>query len=90
MVSEDKTLCDTCPIRTACSEDICPSVTHDMFGDFFIRPKIDCYWNMFLVNGAIASMKILVDGDNNQLFKQYLDEICLMEEDICDGDVVCL
>ena len=90
VVSEDKTLCDTCPIRTACSEDICPSVTHDMFGDFFTRPKIDCYWNMFLVNGAIASMKILVDGDNNQLFKQYLDEICLMEEDICDGDVVCL
>ena len=90
VVSEDSSLCDICPIRTVCGEDICPSVTHDMFDDFFIRPAIDCYWNMFLINGAIAAMKILVDEDDNQLFKQYLEEVCPMNGGVCDGNAICL
>ena len=75
LVCEEKEFCNTCPLRTVCLEDICPSVSHDMFNEFFIRPKIDCVFHRAIMSNAVAAMKILVDEAHNDKFKEYLDKI---------------
>ena len=67
--------CDSCKLRCVCAYDCCPSVSHDRFNSFQVRPYIDCVWEEMLINGAITAMHILVN-ENNQLFKEYLDN-CL-------------
>lgn len=71
---ENPEKCDTCKIRKNCLHDICPSVSHDMFNNFFIRPEIDCLFDQFLYEDALKIMSSLVK-DNNESFKQYLQNI---------------
>lgn len=73
IISSKKELCDYCKLRQACIHKVCPSVSHDMFNDFFIRPSIDCIYNQILLEGGILMMKILVEQEKNQFFKKYLD-----------------
>lgn len=74
-VSENKQLCDTCPLRMTCIHEMCPSVSWDMFNNFFIRPQVDClYYQWLMEDGAIA-MDILVNQEKNHLFEQYLNEL---------------
>ena len=75
LICEDASYCDTCPLRLTCISNICPSTSYDMFHAFFIKPKIDCIFYRALFENALASMKILVDQDKNEVFKLYLDDI---------------
>lgn len=75
LVCEDINLCNDCPIRSNCIEEMCPSVSYDRFKTFFIRPKIDCIFHQELLKNAILSMKILVDKEKNEKFKNYLNKI---------------
>lgn len=72
---EDETECINCPLRTTCVHDICPSVTHDLFNNFFTRPKIDCLFYKWLMEDAIVAMDFLVNKKNNELFKEYLNNL---------------
>ena len=75
LVCENQNLCENCPMRFNCIDEMCPSVSYDRFKTFFIRPKIDCIFHQELFKNAILSMKILVDKDKNEKFKNYLDKI---------------
>lgn len=75
LISSNKELCKSCPARLTCINDICPSTSHDMFNEFFIKPEIDCIFHRALFENALSSMKILVDEAQNKNFKSYLDEI---------------
>ena len=72
---EDKSICENCKMRSSCLDDFCPSVSHDIFDDFFIKPKIDCLLFQYLIDGAIATMNILVNYEKSDLFAKYLDNL---------------
>ena len=72
---ENKSLCEHCKLRNTCVEDFCPSVSHDKFNDFFIRPEIDCVFAQYLMDTAIICMNLLVNYENSSLFSKYLEEI---------------
>lgn len=71
---EDSSLCDTCIRRLSCIHEICPSVSHDMFNNFFIRPKVDCLYAQWLQENAITMMDFLVNQEQNETFKLYLEK----------------
>jgi radical SAM protein with 4Fe4S-binding SPASM domain len=75
MTSQDPKLCETCIVRHACFHDVCPSVSHDRFNTFFTRPTVDCLYQQWMMEDAIIAMDILVNQENNQMFRQYLDDI---------------
>lgn len=75
LICEKEELCNTCPLRLTCVEDMCPSVSHDMFGTFFIRPEIDCLFYQILAQNAIIMMNFLVEHEHNETFKIYLDKL---------------
>lgn len=72
---EEPSLCDGCINRLSCLHETCPSVSHDLYNNFFIRPKIDCLYSIWLEEYAIAMMNFLVKEEKNQAFKRYLDRI---------------
>lgn len=72
---EKEEFCNNCPLRLNCIDDMCPSVSHDLYQTFFIRPEIDCIFYRLLMENSIFMMKFLVDNENNQTFKQYLKRI---------------
>ena len=72
---ENKSLCEHCKLRNTCIEDFCPSVSHDKFNNFFIRPEIDCVFAQYLMDTAIICMNLLVNYENSSLFSKYLEEI---------------
>lgn len=80
LVSSKKELCETCLLRNTCFEDICPSVSHDLYGEFFIRPEIDCIFNNCLMENCIKEMDILVNKSPSELFKKYLDSVLEKKE----------
>ena len=67
-------LCNNCFLRPVCVDEICPSVSHDRFNSFFIKPAIDCLVDKWMAENAILAMRILVN-EKNELFKEYLDTI---------------
>lgn len=71
---EHKEKCAECLLRQVCIEETCPSVSHDRFNNFFVRPEIDCLMDLWMFENACVAMDIL-KKENNQLFKEYLDEI---------------
>lgn len=71
---EDSSLCDTCIRRLSCIHETCPSVSHDMFNNFFIRPKVDCLYAQWLQENAITMMDFLVNQEQNETFKLYLEK----------------
>ena len=72
---EDAALCENCGRRLSCLHDTCPSVSHDMFGNFFIKPKVDCFYTQWLQENAIVMMDFLVKQEKNETFKNYLSRI---------------
>lgn len=72
---EKSELCDNCLMRLTCIDDMCPSVSHDLYNTFFIRPEIDCIFYQILMQNAIFMMKFLVENEHNETFKKYLDRI---------------
>ena len=72
---ENKNLCENCLLRKTCIEETCPSVSKDMFDNFFIKPEIDCIFTQSLFENALIAMDILVNNDNNELFKKYLNQL---------------
>lgn len=72
---EDEKFCINCPSRLSCIHETCPSVSHDMFDNFFIRPKIDCLYSVWLQKYASIMMDFLVNQEKNEIFKDYLDQI---------------
>ena len=72
---EDSKLCENCIGRMSCIHDICPSVSHDLFNNFFIKPKVDCLYNIWLEENAIIMMDFLVNQEKNETFKNYLERI---------------
>lgn len=75
IICEDNSLCENCTCRLSCIHETCPSVSHDMFGDFFIRPKVDCLYAQWLQENAIVMMDFLVNQEQNETFKRYLETI---------------
>lgn len=75
LTSEDESLCATCKLRQTCIDDICPSVSYDMFKTFLKRPKVDCLYYQWFFEDALIAMDFLVNSENNQLFKDYLDNL---------------
>lgn len=72
---EDENFCNDCILRSICVEDTCPSVSKDMFNNFFIKPKIDCIFSQELFENAINAMNILVNYEKSELFEDYLEKI---------------
>lgn len=72
---QEPEMCENCIVKYECLHDICPSVSHDRFNHFFTRPKVDCLYQQWMMQDAIVAMDILVKQENNQLFRQYLDDI---------------
>jgi radical SAM protein with 4Fe4S-binding SPASM domain len=50
---EDKNLCSNCKLRKTCKHEVCPSVSHDLFDSFFIKPKIDCILGQTMYDDAL-------------------------------------
>ena len=71
----NKARCQNCMMRSICVNDLCPSVSNDLYNKFFIRPEIDCIFHEYLFKKCIQEMKILVEGTKNELFKEYLDNL---------------
>lgn len=71
---EDKEKCISCPLRQVCIDEACPSVSHDRFNNFFIRPEIDCLLSQWMFENACVAMDILKQ-ENNHLFQLYLEDI---------------
>jgi hypothetical protein len=70
---ENKEFCENCKLRNTCIEDFCPSVSHDKFNNFFVRPEIDCLLAQFLMDNAIVCMNLLVNYEKSELFSFYLE-----------------
>lgn len=77
--AEDETICNNCLIREGCINSMCPSVSHDLYNSFFKRPKVDCVLEKTLVNGAIYTMKILLEQEENKYFKEYFEQLLKKE-----------
>lgn len=75
MTCEDNSLCNNCSLRSTCIDDVCPSVSYDMFKDFHIKPRVDCLYHQWFLEDAIVAMDFLVKHENNETFKQYLNNI---------------
>lgn len=75
LICEDASLCENCVCRLSCIHEVCPSVSHDRFGNFFTRPKVDCLYSQWLEENAITMMDFLVNQEKNEVFKKYLDNI---------------
>lgn len=75
LVCQNPSLCDGCKLRSACLEDFCPSVSHDRFNNFFIKPEIDCILAQQLMDCAITTMDILVNYDKSEVFQEYLNDL---------------
>lgn len=76
---ENAKRCETCPLRSVCFHDICPSVSWDRFNNLHIRPEIDCIFSEILLQNCAIMMELLVTEDN-QLFKKYLSSIYNIKE----------
>ena len=74
MMSENEELCTSCILRTNCIDDFCPSVSYDLFKNFFIKPEVDCLLNQWMTENAIFLMKVLTEENNNR-FQTYLSDI---------------
>lgn len=71
----NKNLCDNCDLRNICSTFTCPSTSWDLYNSFFLSSEILCKWRQFLFFNARVLMHYFVKR-NNQLFKNYLNNIC--------------
>lgn len=81
IICENEELCLTCPLKEACLNDICPSVSWDRFNNLLIKPTIDCKFSIMLFKNCRTMMKVLVE-ENNLLFKDYLDRVYKHMEDV--------
>ena len=70
----NENMCLVCPVRQVCLEETCPSVSKDIFNNFFIRPTVDCKIQQWFFENAITAMNILVK-ENNITFKNYLERL---------------
>ena len=75
MKCEDENFCEECLNRINCTDKLCPSVSYDLFNNFYTKPKIDCLFQNFLINYCIQTTKLLIDGVKNKNFKRYLDKL---------------
>lgn len=72
--NSNENMCLVCPVRQVCLEETCPSVSKDIFNNFFIRPTVDCKIQQWFFENAITAMNILVK-ENNITFKNYLERL---------------
>ena len=75
LICENKKLCENCLLRQTCIDDMCPSVSYDMFNTFMIRPEVDCLMAQWMVENALIAMDILVNKEKNDTFKNYLNDL---------------
>lgn len=77
--AEKPNLCKDCKARLSCIDFTCPSTSWDLYKDFFKRPEVDCRMTQWLIEGALHTMKLLVEREPNELFKKYLNNLYKME-----------
>lgn len=78
IMSEEEDRCEGCEMREFCVTTTCPSVSHDMFNDLLLRPRINCLFDSWIYDGCLMAMDYL-SKQNNSLFKEYLMDV-LMEK----------
>ena len=81
----DEGVCNNCPLMSQCDGKACPSTTWDLSGDFNVYPKMYCIWLQIQFYQASRAMKILV-SENNQRFKEYLDNVCHFKDFFKKGE----
>lgn len=77
-------LCENCPLSDMCFDYCCPSTSYDVFGSFFIDSEIHCLWNRWMFENSIILMDKYTK-ENNQTFKNYLDNQCNFKKYFPEG-----
>ena len=72
---ENPEMCEKCLLKGECGRKLCPSMTYEVFGSFFVNSDIACYWLQVLMDYCRAMMKICVDC-KSESFKQFLKNEC--------------
>ena len=72
---ENLQLCTNCELLNICTDFCCPSVSYDLYQDFFIDSEIHCLLLKWLFDNSTILMQNLVTC-NNKLFEYYLNEKC--------------
>ena len=71
-------------ISDMCFDYCCPSTSYDVFGSFFIDSEIHCLWNRWMFENSIILMDKYTK-ENNQTFKNYLDNQCNFKKYFPEG-----
>ena len=72
---EDKAICPICKNIYNCNRDMCPSTSMDLFGTFHTKTKVQCLYKNCFTNNALTLLKILLNYEDNGIFRKYLINI---------------
>ena len=68
----DKELCKDCLLRQGCiDKPICPSMSYDIFKNFFLITKIDCLFQQYICENTLKLIHLL---KNDEYFQGYLSQ----------------
>lgn len=64
LICEDQTLCEHCNRKQFCYQDICPSLTYDLFSNFYTANKVHCVYRQSIHLNTLALLQII--GQNTE------------------------
>lgn len=67
-------ICDNCLLQNNCQDFGCPSLSFDLYNDFFIETEINCLWRQWIFQNCIQLNNKMVQ-ENNLLFKKYIENL---------------